>query len=96
MADKLANRVTCYAGGSDEGSGHIKDPDSLLNTDFISKYEIKILINLAHHLVNEKIQIKKNPKDVRWLYQVHLKMNNDCALLFRQNSNLQWNFLLEN
>ena len=49
MADKLANRVTCYAGGSDEGSGHIKDPDSLLNTDFISKYEIKILINQAYY-----------------------------------------------
>ena len=50
MADKLANRVTCYAGGSDEGSGHIKDPaDSLLNEYFISKYEIKILINHAHH-----------------------------------------------
>ena len=32
MADKLANRVTCYAGGSDEGSGHSKDPDSLINT----------------------------------------------------------------
>ena len=39
MADKLANRVTCYAGGSDEGSGHIKDPDSLFNVNFISKYE---------------------------------------------------------
>ena len=49
MADKLANRVTCYAGGSDEGSRHIKDPDSLLIADFISKYEIKTLINHAYY-----------------------------------------------
>ena len=47
MADKLANRGTCYAGGSDEGSGHIKDPDFLLNADFISK--LRFMMNHAHY-----------------------------------------------
>ena len=85
MADKLANRVTCYAGGSDEGSGHIKDPDSLLNTDSISKYKIKILINHAYYQINENIRIKKNPKGFGGLHQVHI---NYCTLLFRRHSNL--------